>query len=99
MNIVPLLIVMVGCAGGVTAQATALSQVHESGPSTVPAPFQAGMSLGQAVSIVQAKYGAKSMRASTTNINGRIVHEIRLRSADGSRVWTVHVDAASGREL
>jgi uncharacterized membrane protein YkoI len=56
------------------------------------------MSLGQAVAMVQARYNAKSVRASTIEVNGRIVHEIRLRSADGSRVWTVYVDAASGRE-
>lgn len=61
--------------------------------------MQSGMSLSQAVAMMQAKYGAKSMRASQTEVNGRLVYEIRLRSADGSRVWTVHVDAASGREL
>jgi uncharacterized membrane protein YkoI len=64
-----------------------------------PVVYQSGMSLGQAVAMVQSRYGAKSVRASTIEINGRIVHEIRLRSADGSRVWTVHVDAASGREI
>jgi uncharacterized membrane protein YkoI len=61
--------------------------------------FQSGMSLGQAVAMVQARYNAKSVRATSVEINGRIVHEIRLRSADGSRVWTVQVDAASGREI
>jgi uncharacterized membrane protein YkoI len=61
--------------------------------------FQSNLSLDQAVAMVQAKYGAKSVRAATIDFNGRLVHEIRLRSADGSRVWTVQVDVASGREL
>jgi uncharacterized membrane protein YkoI len=61
--------------------------------------LQSSVSLDQAVAMVQAKYGAKSVRAITIDVNGRPVHEIRLRSADGSRVWTVQVDVTSGREF
>jgi uncharacterized membrane protein YkoI len=57
------------------------------------------MSLSQAVSMVQSRYNARAIRASTSENNGRVVHEIRLRSADGARVWTVYVDATTGREL
>jgi hypothetical protein len=58
-----------------------------------------GMSLGQAVAMVQARYGAKVMRADTVDEGGRIVHYIRLMSADRARVWTVRVDAATGQEF
>jgi len=68
--------------------------------ATPPMLFQAGgMSLDQAVAMVQAKYGARAVRTSSVEQNGRVIHQIRLRSADGSRVWTVQVDAASGREM
>ncbi len=60
---------------------------------------QAGMSLDQAVAMLQAKYNARVMRANSVEEGGRIVHYIRLMSADRSRVWTVRVDAASGREI
>lgn len=58
-----------------------------------------GMTLDQAVAMVQSKYGARVMRANTVEEGGRAVHYIRLMSADRSRVWTVRVDAASGREF
>jgi len=61
--------------------------------------FQSGISLEQAVAMVQAKYGARVMRANTVEEDGRIVHYIRLMAADRARVWTVRVDAASGREF
>jgi hypothetical protein len=58
-----------------------------------------GVSLDQAIAIVQAKYNARVMRANTVEEDGRLVHYIRLMSADRSRVWTVRVDAATGREF
>lgn len=65
-----------------------------------PVMFQAGgMSLDQAVAMVQAKYGARVMRANTVEEDGRVVHYIRLITPDRSRVWTVRVDAASGKEF
>jgi uncharacterized membrane protein YkoI len=87
------------CAWNANAQSRSWPQPNDSLDLGAPALFQSGMSLGQAVAMVQARYNAKSVRASTIDMNGRSVHEIRLRSADGSRVWTVHVDAASGREI
>jgi hypothetical protein len=66
----------------------------------VPVVFQAGgMSLEQAVAMVQSKYGARVMRANTVEEDGKAVHYIRLMTPDRSRVWTVRVDAASGREI
>jgi uncharacterized membrane protein YkoI len=99
MNKVGLTLLLVGFAGTVAAQSKSWPQDRETLDLGTPTVYQAGMSLGQAVAMVQARYGAKSVRASTIEMNGRIVHEIRLRSADGSRVWTVHVDAASGQEI
>jgi len=58
-----------------------------------------GVSLDQAVAMMQSKYGARVMRANTVEEEGRMVHYIRLMTADRSRVWTVRVDAATGREF
>ena len=69
-----------------------------------PARFDAstqqatGMSLDQAVAMVQARYGARAVKANTVEEDGRVTHYIRLISADRPRVWTVRVDAATGRE-
>lgn len=61
--------------------------------------FADGMSLDQAVAMVQARHKARVMRANTVDEGGKTVHYIRLMSADGSRVWTVRVDASTGREF
>jgi hypothetical protein len=69
-------------------------------PASEASVLQAGgISLGQAVAMVQARYGAKVMRAETVNEGDRVVHYIRLMSADRARVWTVRVDAATGQEF
>ena len=57
------------------------------------------VSLDQAVAMVTSRYGAKVMRANTVDESGRLVHYIRLMSADGKRVWTVRVDAGTGQEF
>lgn len=61
--------------------------------------FAGGMSLDEAVAMVQARHKARVMRANTVDEGGKTVHYIRLMSADGSRVWTVRVDASTGREF
>jgi uncharacterized membrane protein YkoI len=58
-----------------------------------------GISLEQAIAMVQAKYGAKVMKANSVEEGGRVVHYIRLMTQDRSRVWTVRVDAATGQEF
>ena len=57
------------------------------------------ISLDQAIAMVTAKYRARVNRATTVQEGGRVVHEIRLMTADGSRVFTVRVDAESGQEI
>jgi hypothetical protein len=59
--------------------------------------YQSGMSLEQAIVMVQMKYGAKVMKANSVEEGGHLVHYIRLMSQ--GRVWTVRVDAATGREF
>jgi uncharacterized membrane protein YkoI len=54
-----------------------------------------GMSLDQAVEMVQRRYRAKAVRAETVRNGDKRVHRIRLLSADG-KVWNVSVDAESG---
>jgi hypothetical protein len=61
--------------------------------------YAGGMSLDEAVAMVQRRYGARAVRSNTVEENGRTVHYIRLISADRSRVWTVRIDAASGQEF
>lgn len=57
------------------------------------------VTLDQAVAMVQARYKARVMRANTVEEGGRVVHYIRLMDPATSRVWTVRVDAATGREF
>jgi uncharacterized membrane protein YkoI len=54
-----------------------------------------GMSLDQAVQMVQQRYGARVVRAETKSEGGRTVYVLKCLNSDG-RVWTVRVDAQSG---
>jgi hypothetical protein len=60
------------------------------------APYAAGLSLDQAVDLVQKRYDAKVVRAEESREGDHVVYRIRLLSADG-RVFTVRVDARTGR--
>jgi len=52
----------------------------------------------QAEALVQKRYGARVVRASTADEEGRRIYVFRLLSA-GGKVWTVRIDAHSGVEL
>ena len=92
--------VLLGCALAASSSAKPSQDEHSQLLTAKPVLFQtAGMSLDQAVAMVQTKYGARAMRYNTVEEDGRVVHYIRLMSADRSRVWTVRIDAASGREF
>jgi uncharacterized membrane protein YkoI len=54
-----------------------------------------GMSLDQAVSMVEKRFKARVVRTETRDDGGRKVYVLRLLN-DAGRVWTVRVDAASG---
>lgn len=54
-----------------------------------------GLSLDEAVALVERRYHARVVRAETHNEGGHLTYVLRLLNESG-RVWTVHVDAASG---
>ena len=54
-----------------------------------------GISLDQAVSMVEKRYKARVVRTETRNEGDRKIYVLRLLN-DAGRVWTVRVDAASG---
>ena len=55
------------------------------------------VALGDAVSMVQERFNATAVKTDTVMDSGQLVYRIRLLSADRSRVWTVSVDARTGR--
>lgn len=52
----------------------------------------------QATALVQQRYGARVVRASSTDEGGRHIYVFRLLSQAG-KVWEVHIDARSGAEV
>src|SRR5262245_36459139 len=54
-----------------------------------------GMSLDQAVSMVEKRFKARVVRTETRTEGDRKIYVLRLLN-DAGRVWTVRVDAASG---
>jgi uncharacterized membrane protein YkoI len=54
-----------------------------------------GMSLDQAVSMVEKRFKARVVRTETRQDGDHKVYVLRLLN-DAGRVWTVRVDAASG---
>jgi uncharacterized membrane protein YkoI len=56
-----------------------------------------GMSLDQAVAMVERRFKARVVRADVRDEKGRRVYVLRLLSDE--RVWTVRVDAESGSLL
>jgi uncharacterized membrane protein YkoI len=72
---------------------------HE--PKTRPADdghivlADSGISLDQAVSMVEKRFNARVVKTETRNEGNRKIYVLRLLN-DAGRVWTVKVDAASG---
>ena len=54
-----------------------------------------GMSLDQAVSMVEKRFKARVVRTEVRNEGDRKIYVLRLLN-DAGRVWTVRVDASSG---
>jgi uncharacterized membrane protein YkoI len=54
-----------------------------------------GMSMDQAVRMVEQRYHARVVKAETQLDEGRTLYVLRLLN-DAGKVWTVRVDAASG---
>jgi hypothetical protein len=58
-----------------------------------------GISLDEAVSMVERRYKARVVRAEVEQEKGKTVYVLRLFNEGSGRVWTVRVDAASGSML
>lgn len=65
-------------------------------PVTPYAIFRDGISLDEAVSRAERQYRARVVRTDVVDEDGRKVYVLKLLSEDG-RVFTVRIDAATGR--
>jgi uncharacterized membrane protein YkoI len=72
--------------GGVSAAATRAEP---------PRVASAGVSMDQAVRMVEQRFHARVVKSQTEQDNGRTVYVMRLLN-DSGKVWTVRVDATSG---
>ncbi|HEV7607409.1 MAG TPA: PepSY domain-containing protein [Steroidobacteraceae bacterium] len=70
------------------------ANVHE--PAASAAVSRDGISLDEAVSRAEAQYHARVVRTDVQDEDGRKVYVLKLLSEDG-RVFTVRIDAATGR--
>ena len=103
--IIAFLLAQVPLASGVGAAVRDLPTAVSGGGVVAPDPASAGgpmasdgVSLDEAAARVRRQTGGRIIKASSRTSNGRTVHYIRVLTADG-RVFTVRVDAASGRVL
>jgi uncharacterized membrane protein YkoI len=58
-----------------------------------------GISLDEAVALVEKRFKARVVRAEVKERDGRKVYELRLLDDESGRVWKVRVDAATGSLL
>ena len=56
---------------------------------------RSGMSMDQAVRMVEDRYHARVVKAETQHDEGRTLYVMRLLN-DAGKVWTVRVDAENG---
>ena len=101
MNRLPLTALLTLLAAhAVTADANGRRQGHESrhGDRIVLAQNGGGMSLDQAVSMVEKRFKAKVVRTEVRQDGERKIYVLRLLNDEG-RVWSVRVDASSGSIL
>jgi uncharacterized membrane protein YkoI len=84
--------VVAGCVASATLAALAPAAPRQ---TACPAGAAANLSMDQAVKMVEKRFHARVVKAETQRDNGRTVYMLRLLN-DAGRVWTVHVDAASG---
>lgn len=94
----PVTLVLVGFAS--LGQARDLASAPGAGAAQVerPARFvvRDGVSLDEAVARAERQYRARVVRTDVTDEDGRKVYVLKLLSEDG-RVFTVRIDAATGR--
>lgn len=92
------LAILLAVAGITVAPAAARAQGAAAAPAHAASSAQTRMSMSQAVRMVQRRFRARVVRAETRRAAGRTVYVLRLLDRSG-RVFTVRVDAASGRIL
>jgi hypothetical protein len=91
---------LLACGLCAAAVATGAALIAASPPSThsgavplvMPRP---GMSMDQAVRMVEERYHARVVKAETERDESHTLYVLRLLN-DAGKVWTVRVDAASG---
>jgi len=91
---------LLACGLWAAAVATGAALVTTSAPSTRPSATPTvmprdGVSMDQAVRMVEERYHARVVKAETQHDEGRTLYVLRLLN-DAGKVWTVRVDAASG---
>lgn len=64
-----------------------------------PPRQQGGISRDRAIADAEKRHRAQVLRAEDSVVDGRRVYVLRLMSKTEGRVWTVRVDAESGKEL
>ena len=82
------LIVLLSLSMATGATAVATEVAHGNTPA-------GEVSMEQAVRMVEQRYRARVVKAESRKDNGRTTYVLKLLN-DSGKVWTVHVDAASG---
>jgi uncharacterized membrane protein YkoI len=85
------------CAGALAAPAALVSAAAPAAqPAAAPLVLpRVGVSMDQAVRMVEERYRARVVKAQTELDDGRTLYVLRLLN-DAGKVWTVRVDASSG---
>ena len=91
---------LLACGLWAAAVATGAALVTASAPSTRPTATPTvmprdGVSMDQAVRMVEQRYHARVVKAETERGEGHTLYVLRLLN-DAGKVWTVRVDATSG---
>jgi uncharacterized membrane protein YkoI len=92
-------IIMVLLAAMSAANAPAQPLAAESVIEELIMAAAGGISLDEAVSMVEKRFKARVVRAEVKERDGRKVYELRLLDDESGRVWKVRVDAATGSLL
>jgi len=64
-----------------------------------PPRAMAAVSVDRIISDIERRYNARVVDHKESQSNGRRVHVLKLYSEKNGKVWTVRVDAETGREM
>src|SRR5688572_22145821 len=98
-GLVPATLILIGFAPlgqALSMPGYALGGTNRAERPPVAAAYRDGISLDEAVSRAEQQYRAKVVRTDVQDEDGRKVYVLKLLSEDG-RVFTVRIDAATGR--